>query len=58
MPQSAGDFTDSLHEEGLAVIEMNELVSKALFFHLPLDIARWEVDRFVTQAESPPMNDH
>jgi hypothetical protein len=51
------------HESGLkkkrlTMVQINQPIQEAFLFHLPLDIERWEVNRFVTQAESTPMYDH
>ena len=47
-----------LDKEGLTVIEMNQPVSEAFFFHLSHDVHRRKVNRFITQAKSTPMYDH
>ena len=52
LPQYVVSF---LKEEGLTMVEMDQVVRQTFFFHLFLDIDRREIDWFITQAERAPV---
>jgi len=52
LPQYVESF---LKEEGLTMVEMDQVVRQTFFFHLFLDIDRREIDWFITQAERAPV---
>ena len=51
-------FGFGIEKKGLTVLYVNQAIEKILFFEFLLDLDRWEINGFITEAEGSPVDDY